>query len=128
MRLGPKNPMNAAVLSILVFEAIIFGLAVAGMIQVSGVSVLLAFGVGFAAAALALAAAALLKRPIGYPLGWLTQVVAIGFGFLTETMFWLGGAFAVIWVTTFVLGRRLEGLPAPGSASRAEEPGVTSGP
>ncbi|MGB7964488.1 MAG: DUF4233 domain-containing protein [Propionicimonas sp.] len=123
MRLGPKNPMNSAVLSILVFEAIIFALAVAGMIQVSGVTVPVAFGVGFAAASLALAAAALLKRPIGYPLGWLTQVVAIGFGFLTETMFWLGGAFAVIWVTTFVLGRRLEGLSGLGPPHAGRNPG-----
>ena len=116
MRLGPKNPMNSAVLSILVFEAIIFGLAVAGMIQVSGVSVPVAFTAGLAAAALASAAAALLRRPIGYPLGWLTQGVAVGFGFLTDTMFWLGGAFAVIWVTTFVLGRRLEPGATAGSA------------
>ncbi len=108
MRLGPKNPMNATMVSVLVFEAIVFGLAVAGMIQVSGVPVALAFSTGLTAAALAVVAAALLRRPVGYPLGWLTQGVAIGFGFLTDTMFWLGGIFALIWVTSFILGRRLE--------------------
>jgi len=39
MRLGPKNPMKNPLLSILVFEAIVFGLAIAGMIQVDNVPV-----------------------------------------------------------------------------------------
>lgn len=122
MNLAPTNPMGRVMLSILVFEAIIFGLAIAGMIQVSTVSVPLSFGLGLGAAALAIVAAGLLRRPGGYLLGWLTQLVAVGLGFATAMMFAVGGMFFLLWVVCFVLGRRIEatppgrGRPAPPAA------------
>ena len=36
------------------------------------------------------------------------QIAGILMGFLTPMMFFAGGLFAVIWLVTFVLGRRLE--------------------
>ncbi|HQY98470.1 MAG TPA: DUF4233 domain-containing protein [Propionicimonas sp.] len=108
MGLDPTNPMGRVMVSILAFEAIVFGLAIAGMIQVSTWSVTTAFAIGLGAAALAVLAAALLRRPVGYPLGWLTQVVAIAMGFATEMMFAVGGMFALLWVVCFILGRRIE--------------------
>ncbi|HRA74785.1 MAG TPA: DUF4233 domain-containing protein [Propionicimonas sp.] len=111
--LPQQNPMVKVLLSVLAFEAIVFGLAIPGMIQVSDVPVTTAFVAGLTAMALALAAAALLRHPVGWALGWATQVVAIGFGFLTGTMFWLGAVFATLWVTTIVLGRRLAARPSP---------------
>jgi hypothetical protein len=122
VKLAPTNPMGRVMLSILVFEAIIFGLAIAGMIQVSTLSVPLSFGLGFGAAALAIVAAGMLRRPGGYLLGWITQVVAIALGFATSMMFWVGGMFVLLWVVCFALGRRIEttppggGLPAPPTA------------
>ncbi len=122
MKLAPTNPMGRVMLSILVFEAIIFGLAIAGMIQVSTLSVPLSFGLGFGAAALAIVAAGMLRRPGGYLLGWITQVVAIALGFATSMMFWVGGMFVLLWVVCFALGRRIEttppggGRPAPPTA------------
>lgn len=119
MSLAPTNPMGRVMVSILVFEAIIFGLAIAGMIQVSALSVPLSFGLGGGAAALAIVAAGLLRRPVGYVLGWLTQLVAVGLGFATEMMFAVGGMFALLWVVCFVLGRRIETTSATG----AQRPG-----
>jgi hypothetical protein len=118
VRLAPTNPMGRVMLSILVFEAIIFGLAIAGMIQVSTLSVQLSFGLGLGAAALAIVAAAMLRRPGGYLLGWLTQVVAVGLGFATSMMFAVGGIFLLLWVVCFALGRRIETTP-PGGGRRA---------
>ncbi|MFZ0529437.1 MAG: DUF4233 domain-containing protein, partial [Propionicimonas sp.] len=46
----------------------------------------------------------------GYPLGWLTQVVAVALGFATPMMFAVGGMFALLWVVCFILGRRIEQL------------------
>lgn len=112
MRLGVKNPMKSTMLSILAFEAIVFGLAIAGMIQVDNVPVPVAVTAASIGIVLALTAAALLRSPVGYPLGWLTQLVAIGMGLLTPWMFWVGGVFALLWVVGFVLGRRLEALAA----------------
>lgn len=114
MRLAATNPMGRVMLSILAFEAIVFLLAIAGMIQVSALPVGLSFAIGSFAAVLALVSAALLRRPVGYPLGWLTQAVGIGLGLATEMMFWVGGMFAMLWVVCFVLGRRIETTPPVG--------------
>ncbi len=111
MRLVPTNPMGRVMLSILAFEAIVFGLAIAGMIQVSNIPVATAFGLGIGAAVLALLAAALLRRPPGYPLGWLTQVAAVALGLATPMMYAVGGMFALLWVVCFVFGRRIERTP-----------------
>lgn len=110
--LAAKNPMTKVMLSILVFEAVVFGLAIAGMIQVENVSVPVAVGTATGAAVLALVAAALLRRPVGYVLGWATQGVAVGMGVLTPWMYWLGGMFALLWVVSFVLGRKIEATSA----------------
>lgn len=114
MRLTAKNPMGKAMLSILAFEAVVFGLAIAGMIQVDNVPVSVAVTASGIGIVLAVAAAALLRRPIGYLLGWLTQLFAVGLGVLTPWMFWVGGVFALLWVVSFFLGRRLEATQ-PGS-------------
>jgi len=116
--LAPTNPMGRVMMSILIFEAIIFGLAIAGMIQVSSLEVPLSFGLGLGAAALAIVASGLLRRPGGYWLGWLTQVVAIALGFATTMMFWVGGMFVLLWLVCFALGRRIEATP-PGGARPA---------
>jgi len=108
MRLRQGNPMTRVMAAILGFEAVVFGLAIAGMIQVSAVSTGVAFTLGLSAAGLALVAAALLRHPAGFPLGWLTQVAGIALGFATDMMFWVGGMFAMLWVIGFVLGRRIE--------------------
>lgn len=107
------NPMQKVLLSVLVFEVVVFGLMIPGLIQVSAIPAGTAALAGGAGMALAGVAAGLLGRPVGYLLGWLTQILAIGFGVLTEMMFWLGGVFAVVWVTTFVLGRRLADRATP---------------
>jgi hypothetical protein len=121
VKLAATNPMGRVMLSILAFEAIVFSLAIAGMIQVSALPVGVSFGLGFGAAALAVIAAVLLRRPGGYALGWLTQLVAIGLGFATPMMFAVGAVFALLWVVCFVLGRRIETTP-PGGARPTPPP------
>ena len=108
LRLGPRNPMRVVLLSVLLFEVVVFGLAIPVMIFNSGVTVGAAAGFGGGAALLALVAAGTLRRPSGYPTGWLTQLVGLALGFLTPAMFVVGIVFTGIWVVSFVLGRRLE--------------------
>ncbi len=95
-------------LSILIFEAVVAGLAIAGMIQVEAMPVATSALIGGGGAALALVAAGLLRTPVGYPVGWLAQVVMVALGFATPMMFAVGGLFALLWVLVFVLGRRIE--------------------
>ena len=108
IRLRPRNPMRVVLLSVLLFEVIVFGLAVPVMILVSEVPAGLAAGLGGGAAVLALAAAGLFRRPIGYPLGWLAQVVGVILGVLTAVMYVVGAMFLVLWLVSFLLGKRLE--------------------
>lgn len=108
MRLDPDNPMKTALISVLVGEVIVFGLAVPVMIMVSHVAALPASLAGGGAALLALVATALMRKPIGYPLGWLTQAAGLALGLLTYGMLIMGAMFAALWVISFILGKRLE--------------------
>lgn len=108
MRLSSTNPLRSALMSVLVFEVIVFWLAFAGMVQVSGVAVgTAALWVGLASV-LAIVATAGLRRGWGYPVAWLTQLATIALGLLTPWMYAMGVIFALIWVISFVLGKRLD--------------------
>jgi Protein of unknown function (DUF4233) len=112
MTLNPGNPMRVVLLSILLFEVVVYGLAIPVMILVSAVPVVYAAVLGGGAALLALISAALLRRPAGYLVGWITQPVGVALGFLTAPMFFVGAMFLGIWVITFILGKRLDGQAA----------------
>ena len=89
MTLRPGNPMRVVLLSVLLFQVIVFGLAIPVMILVSGVAAVSASVFAGGAALLALVAAALLRKPVGYPLGWLSQLVGVALGlFLLALVIW----------------------------------------
>ncbi len=100
--------MRSVLLTILIFEVIVFGLAVPVMILVSHVSAGLAAGLGGGAAVLALIAAALFRHPAGYLVGWLVQLIGVALGLLTGAMFFVGSMFLALWLITFILGKRLD--------------------
>ncbi len=113
LTLSPKNPMRVVLLSVLLFEVIVFALAIPVMILVSHTAALPAALSGSGSALLALLAAGLLRKPAGYPLGWAAQLAGILLGILTPAMFVVGGMFAALWTVSFVLGKRLDGRAAP---------------
>ena len=102
------NPMRVVLLAVLIFEVIVFGLAIPVMILVSGVSAVAAAGFGGGAALLALLAAGLLRSRVGYTLGWVAQLAGLALGFLTTTMFIVGALFVAVWVMSFLMGKRLD--------------------
>jgi hypothetical protein len=107
--LSAGNPMRVVLMTVLIFEVVVFGLAIPVMIFISDVPGAAAAGFGGATAVLALLAAGLLRRPpAGYILGWLTQLAGLALGLLTATMFIVGALFAAVWVLAFVLGKRLD--------------------
>jgi hypothetical protein len=109
MMLRRDNPLRPALMSVLVFEVIVFGLTIPAMIQIENIDWQTAALIGGAGCLLALAAVALLRTgPAGWLLAWITQAVAIAFGAVVPMMYFVGGMFALIWTISFVLGRRLE--------------------
>lgn len=106
--------MCAAVLSL---EAITLGLTTPVLITIADVEVGTALAVGLGLAVLCLLAAGSLRNEWAYALGWLLQVAAIGLGFLISLMFFLGGVFALLWATAYLLGRKIERERAAAYAS-----------
>jgi hypothetical protein len=106
--LNAGNPMRVVLMTVLIFEVIVFGLAIPVMILVSDTSAAAAAGFGGGAAVLALVAAGLLRSRTGYVLGWLAQLSGIALGLLTSSMFVVGAILAAVWVLAFLLGKRLD--------------------
>ena len=106
--LSAGNPMRVVLMTVLIFEVIVFGLAIPVMILISGVPAAAAAAFGGGAALLALLAAGLLRSRVGYILGWVAQLAGLALGFLTTTMFVVGAIFAAVWVMSFVMGKRLD--------------------
>ena len=93
---------------VLGFESLVLALATPVMISVADVRPAIALSVCLGLAVLALLATGLLRSQVGYVLGSVVQVGAVGLGFVVPVMFVLGLAFAAFWVAAIVLGRRIE--------------------
>ena len=112
MTLTPGNPMRVVLLSILLFEVVVYGLAIPVMILVSDVPVACggqprrrsrAAGPGRRRAA---AAPGRLSGRLDHPAGRGAT------GLLTAPMFIVGAMFLALWVISFILGKRLDGQTA----------------
>jgi hypothetical protein len=97
---------------VLAFESLVIALATPVMISIADVRPAVALPVCLGLAVLALLATGLLRNQVGYALGWVVQVGAVGLGFVVPVMFVLGLAFASFWVAAIVLGRRIEAAKA----------------
>ncbi len=93
---------------VLGFESLVLALVTPVMISIAGVRPAVGLPVCLGLAALALLATGLLRNQVGYVLGSVVQVGAVGLGFVVPVMFVLGLAFASFWVAAIVLGRRIE--------------------
>ena len=93
---------------VLGFEALLLALVTPVMISVADVRPGVTMPVCIGLAVLAIIAAGLLRFQLGYILGSVVQVGAVGLGFVVPVMFVLGLAFAGFWVAAIVLGRRIE--------------------
>lgn len=106
-RAAQRKTMRAVHSAILVFEAIVVGLAIPVAITLNGVPGAVAGAVGGVIAVSCLVAAGLLRSPIGYMIGSALQVVTFALGFAVPLMFVLGLAFGALWFYCLVLDRRL---------------------
>ena len=54
-------------------------------------------------ALLAFLSAGMLRRKIGWILGWIVQILMVAYGFVVFTMFFLGALFLGLWVAAIVV-------------------------
>ncbi len=108
--------------AILAFEAILLGLSTPVMISVEDVDPALALALGLGLMVICIVAAGMLRRPGGMVLGHLIQVASIALGLLVPVMYFVGGLFALLWGTAFVLGGRIDADRA--AWTDPEEPGT----
>nr|WP_203591245.1 DUF4233 domain-containing protein [Streptomyces sp. SID13031] len=102
---------------VLGFEFVVLALVTPVMISVADVKPSTALPLCLGLAVLALVAAGLLRIQVGYILGSVIQVAAVGLGFVVPVMFVLGLAFAAFWVMSIVLGRRIDEAKAAQAAT-----------
>jgi hypothetical protein len=114
--------------TILLLEAIAFGLSTPVLTSVKDVGTATGLWIGLGLTAACLIVSGLLRFPWAYWLGWAVQVAAIGVGFVVTTMFFVGAIFLALWATAYFLGRKIEVERAqweatghyPGSADQIE--------
>ncbi|HZG96674.1 MAG TPA: DUF4233 domain-containing protein [Nocardioidaceae bacterium] len=100
-----KRRLCAATLTL---EAIMLALTAPVLIAIAEVETAVALGVGLGLALMAVLAAGSLRSPVGYLLGHLVQVGALALGLLLWSMVVLGLVFTALWVTSYLLGRRID--------------------
>lgn len=120
---SPRRGMCAAVLA---FEGVVVGLSTPVMVTLGDVPTGQALAVGLGVAALCLLLAGLLRSEAAYVAGWILQVAVIAIGLLAPVMFFLGGVFALLWGTAYVLGRKIERERAAAYAAYDGGAGETS--
>lgn len=66
---------------------------------------------------LCVVAAGLLRSPAGYVLGSSVQVLVVAAGFVLPAMFFLGGLFALLWVSAILVARKAAAVLAAKAAA-----------
>ena len=90
-------------------EAFVMGFALLIARENSGNSQIL---IGTMIAITEILTSGLLKRKVGWILGWVVQFAMIGYGFIVFTMFFMGALFLVLWVAAIVVGKKGEAIRA----------------
>ena len=116
--------MRSVLSAIMVFEAIVVGLAIPVAISLGNVEPAVAGAVGGGVAVACLVVTALLRYQVGRVAGSVLQIVAIALGFAVSLMFVLGAVFAVLWFVCLSLDRRVtaEKAEREAAARRAQAP------
>lgn len=109
----PKKPRStrvmfaSTVLTLEAFLAIFVALALFGLKR-DELAPGLILGAGAVVALVCIFTCALLKKPLGYAIGWALQLLFIFSGFLLTSMFFIGAAFAAIWWYAITKGRTMD--------------------
>lgn len=105
----PRSTKRSLAAVVLGFELVIVflgGLTIFGLSAVAPRELGLVIGIGLAI--LCLIALALMRTPVGIPLGWAVQVGMLATGFILPGLFIAGALFAALWIYCMVVGTRMD--------------------
>jgi len=110
--------MRVLASAVLVMESFSVGFALLiAMKDVNGAPII--YGAVIAIALLL--APGLLKRRVGWALGWVLQAAMLGFGLVVNSFLIIGLIFAGLWIAAILVGRKGEAARAALLASRTPE-------
>lgn len=110
--------MRVLASAVLVMESFSIGFALLiAMKDVDGAPIIY----GAAVAIALLLAPGLLKRRVGWALGWLLQAAMLGFGLVVNSFLIIGLIFAGLWIAAILVGRKGEAARAALLASRTPD-------
>ncbi|WP_411734085.1 DUF4233 domain-containing protein [Paeniglutamicibacter sp.] len=109
----PKKPRSTRVMfasTVLVLEAFLAIFVALALFGLKGeeLSGALVIGAGVVVALICIFTCALLKKPLGYAIGWALQLLFIFTGFLLTSMFFIGAAFAATWWYAVTKGHTMD--------------------
>ena len=93
---------------ILMLQAVVLFLTGVVTIGTTDIGAVASLTMGLGLGVVCVVTAGLLGRSVGYPLGWLVQLVSIALGFVVTVMFFLGVVFAVLWAASYVVGGNID--------------------
>lgn len=103
-----RSAQRSMCAGILVLQAVVLFLTGVVLIGTSSLGAGTALAIGGGLAVACFVAAGLLRRRVGFWLGWAIQVVSVGLGFVVPMMFFLGVVFGALWAGSYVLGARID--------------------
>lgn len=110
--------MRVLASAVLVMESFSIGFALLiAMKDVNGAPIIY----GAAIAIALLLTPGLLKRRVGWVLGWVLQVAMLGFGLVVNSFLIIGLIFAGLWIAAILVGRKGEAARAALLASRSPD-------
>ncbi len=119
--------MRTLCASVLAFEALVVALAIVPALTLTDAHHTPVLVGGLTVVVLCVLAAAMLRSPTGYVLGSAVQVLVVAAGLVLPVMFFLGGLFALLWISAILVARRAEMVLAAKRAA-AQGPGIPPGP
>lgn len=110
--------MRVLASAVLVMESFSIGFALLiAMKDVTGAPIVYGAVLAFAL----LLAPGLLKRRVGWVLGWVLQAAMLGFGLVVNSFLIIGLIFVGLWIAAILVGRKGEAARAALLASRTPE-------
>lgn len=112
--------MRTLCASVLAFEALVVALAIVPALTLTDTHHTVIVAGGLSVVALCVLAAGTLRSPTGYVIGSAVQLLVVAAGVVLPVMFFLGGLFALLWVSAILVARRADTVLAAKRAAAVD--------